>query len=98
MSKEQPKINDGGPAFPQVGTNGAAFDRNNDQYYSDVYSAGGMTLRQWYAGMALQGIASRINVETLSSGVTSFFYNEYADVAFELADALIRRESINAQD
>jgi hypothetical protein len=39
------KIDDGGPAFPQ---NDAGVNRINNQ--------DGMSLRDWFAGMALQGI------------------------------------------
>jgi len=41
------KINDGGPAFPNIGY---TIDKNYN----------GMTLRDWFAGMALQGNATRL--------------------------------------
>ena len=49
-------ITDGGPAFPQqafINTNGQVVTA--DDYFPD---ASGMSLRDWFAGMALQGIAS----------------------------------------
>jgi hypothetical protein len=48
-------LGDGGPAFPEVFTDHRWSDKHSD-YMQDTYSAGGMTLRQWYAGLALQGL------------------------------------------
>ena len=43
------KINDGGPAFPMP--RGAAAGKHND-------SQQGMSLRDWFAGMAMQGMCA----------------------------------------
>jgi hypothetical protein len=40
--------NDGGPAFPIVATTGDPRD--------GVYCANGLSIRDWFAGMALQGL------------------------------------------
>ncbi len=45
------KINDGGPAFPRYAEYDPSWVRIHD-------GAEGMTLRDWFAGMALQGFAS----------------------------------------
>ncbi len=45
------KINTGGPAFPVHGGY-----KNDDP--RNMIIGGGMTLRDWYAGMAMQGIIS----------------------------------------
>ena len=59
---------DGGPAFPL------------SLEAAKGYVGGGMSLRQWYAGMALQGmIASRMTGDK----------NNIAEWAFEWADAMI---------
>ena len=42
----------------------------------------GMTLRQWYAGMALQGILSH-------SGVAAFPHENLAHISFNIADAML---------
>lgn len=46
-------INDGGPAFPEIRTQQ---ENENRGTQFEVYSAGGMTLRDWLAGQALVGI------------------------------------------
>jgi len=44
--------NDGGPAFPQAP---AMIDRHmGGQMYEPMEAAGGMTLRDWFAGQALE--------------------------------------------
>ena len=57
----------------------------------------GMTLRQWYAGLALQGLLSN---KELSSAVIHQCDDTVVNVALELADALIKaeRESIPAEN
>ena len=62
---------DGGPAFPQG---------DSTEYGGDV--TGGMTLRQWYAGMALHGIMA--NPDCTNSSITTV-----ANQAVTMADALI---------
>ena len=57
------------PAFPcSVGTDGGIYQ-------------GGMTLYQWYAGMALQGLLSKHGNEGADSA---------AKYCFEFADAMIK--------
>ena len=69
------KIDDGGNAFPNWGT-------------GDFTIKGGMTLRQWYTGKALQGIIAQ------GSGVNSNFFEAdvVARMAFRYANALIEEE------
>lgn len=50
MSDEQ-KIDDGGPAFP--------FQVPNPEKHPHGYAVNGMSLRQWYAGQALAGMAAK---------------------------------------
>lgn len=63
------KINDGGPAFPL------------DPRRKDSWSPG-MSLRDWFAGQALTGLALRAesNICTLK---------EIACMAYDLADAML---------
>lgn len=85
---------DGGPAFPRpfswdVETRGGTHmgDRPEPHPEQD-----GMTLRQWYAGKALQALA-----EVAAQGVYGHKENrqaaadELADACFAIADAMIRR-------
>lgn len=43
---------DGGSAFPQVES---AYDHSAHEYTGNIYSTGGMTLRDYFAASALQG-------------------------------------------
>ena len=47
------QIKDGGPAFPKPGWINLNEDSEN---YGSISCGDGMTLRDWFAGMALQGI------------------------------------------
>ncbi len=49
------KTEDGGPAFRSVASEVATM---NGTPYADVYSFGGMSLRDWFAGQALAGCLS----------------------------------------
>jgi len=62
--------NDGGPAFPSV----------DGRYAGSLYL--GMTLRQWYAGLAMQGyLASGCEQENPEFRLSAW--------AFAIADAMI---------
>ena len=81
-------INDGGPAYPH--------DQNSGQWCP------GMTLRQWYAGQALAGLAgvfvkSTKDKENIYDQADTDYYqaggaDESAEIAFALADAMIAHE------
>ena len=62
--------NDGGPAFPMS--------------FGEGPSQEGMTLRDWFAGQALAGLAS---LPTLT--VKSLDDEPYSRVAYRLADAML---------
>lgn len=76
------KINDGGPAFPGPEQN---------QYGEIVGAFDGMTLRDWFAGMAMQGIMS-----TCKPGQMIDFSEGQGDprfvigCAFRIADAMLK--------
>lgn len=75
------KIKDGGPAFPTEAR--TLFPTNKASFWCD-----GMSLRDWFAGMALQGI----NTQEL-------MFAEAARYAYQIADAMLKerdkkRESI----
>ena len=73
-----PKNNDGGPAFPSGKSERPGFE-NSLPYYE------GMTLRDWFAGMALQGqlslkeVQQAIAADTLTALVLAGSSYEYAD-------------------
>ena len=69
---------DGGPAFP-------CHDRHHQLCYQ------GMTLRQWYAGMALQGILSNPKRHGQES------IQVYIKDSFKMSDAMIAHEAENKE-
>jgi hypothetical protein len=72
-------IDDGGPAFPGIEGSYAAADSYSNPYTGlDTYP--GMTLRDWFAGQALSGIASMDTTRT---------YAEDAEQAYRYADAML---------
>ena len=71
---------DGGPAFPFTRT-----DFVDGKLGHDVLSQG-MTLRQWYAGMALQGMLANGGHGNVTIGGVSLAYDE---AAFVMADCMI---------
>lgn len=65
------ELNDGGPAFLKEGT----FDAHGIYFYS------GMSLRDWFAGMTLQGLLAKYGREDTGYGISR--------ISYEIADAMI---------
>jgi len=68
---------DGGPAFP-----GAYLSGSHGDYFTAYES--GMSLRQWYAGKALQGLLAHYG-----AGKTR---DDLSALSFQYADDMIREE------
>jgi len=75
MNNER-KADDGGPAFPSHETS----DTYNDQQ--------GMTLRDYFAGKALQGLCA--SFPNVASRDLRMFIDEAPATAYMLADAMLR--------
>ena len=78
------QLKDGGPAFPEH----HYFDPSRGMYGMHIKASdigcGGMSLRDWYAGMALSGFAGRVAMtaaDTLDVARLGMFH--------EIADAMI---------
>ena len=70
---------DGGQAFPEIFT-------NRDQYGNyDVYSCGGMKLRDYFAGQSLTGIIAGMS----HTEYRSTDFRKIAELAYQDADAMI---------
>ena len=77
-------ITDGGPAFPTM-EKFSKWNEDQAQYVDSFMPCGGMTLHQWYAGLAMQSLLAdydEINV-----------YEEIAEKAHKQADAMIAHEN-----
>lgn len=80
---------DGGSAFPEVFSTFHERNHPNPGYLTDVYSAGGMTLRDYFAANALQGILASegfLNSTRFQGDVAAA-----CDTAVYVADALLER-------
>lgn len=81
------KINDGGPAFP---------DLYQDSHSGAYQHHNGMSLRDYFAGQALSGLCANQDVKAMykadivdeqrAKGVD----NSYAKIAYRLTDAMIK--------
>lgn len=49
--------NNGGSAFPEVVTH-LEYNHDAEERFPNTYSIGGMSLYQWYAGLAMQGLCA----------------------------------------
>ena len=74
---------DGGAAFPQIESDA---EYNCDgKVWSHTYSSGGMTLRDYFAAAAIQGL-----IASCSAGGAEWFGNTRgAKMAYEYADSMI---------
>ncbi len=75
-------MNTGGPAFPSVHWIGEGEVQGSQR---EVIHAG-MTLRDWFAGMALQGMLARGPIPPDEPDLTA---DEYTDGAYAYADAML---------
>jgi hypothetical protein len=83
MKDTDPKAvkSDGGSAFPEI------FTDHHDGDLMDTYSAGGMTLRDYYAGQALAGFCCPGDADDSPS---VWDYDVLAGCAYRAADAMLR--------
>ena len=79
------KIKDGGSAFPTI-TKLRGHSLSAPDYYADV--AGGMTLRDWFAGQALAGMLAGAPFECEPT--------DYVDDAYRYADTMLNRRKVGA--
>lgn len=73
------KLDNGGPAFPQMYTYAVCAECGHIQ----EKAAKGMSLRDWFAGMALQALDSRFKYKP----------KEIADTVYQIADAMIKEQN-----
>ncbi len=73
------KLNDGGPAFPMVLN--VELNPDSNRTLGSIESTEGMSLRDWFAGMALNGLLSGEHFSLKNEVIVKMSY--------ELADATI---------
>lgn len=77
---------DGGPAFPVVESTQRG---DNGEYWTDTYSYGGMTLRDYFAAKAMG--AEAFGMRGLHDHIT--VYDRLAEHAYKMADAMLKARS-----
>jgi len=79
----------GGPAFP---TSWERRYRENDEWVSETGTDPGLTKRQWFAGMVLNGMLAHPTRYRPRPGAPANWHEAIAQEAFEIADALLAAE------
>jgi hypothetical protein len=64
---------------------------------SKTMTDGGMTLREYYAGLAMQGLLANANGAMTEGSSRTFSPDGISDLAIKNADALLEKLSIEAQ-
>jgi hypothetical protein len=80
---------DGGPAFPEISTTLETVGSGGDYTsYPNVESSGGMTLRDYFAAKAMQGMAAGIHWHD-SIDKEDGHIELAAETAYAMADAML---------
>lgn len=75
---------------------GSAFPHEDIVEWSGSNSSPGMFLRDWFAGVALQGLISAVTTSTLLTMPTNEELDSYRTKrAYEIADAMLRAREGN---
>ena len=78
------KINDGGPAFPTEAR--TLFPTNKASFWCD-----GMSLRDWFAGMALQGLLSNFDLfDDEDSTLSTKYEGNAVRMAYAIANEMLK--------
>ena len=83
---------DGGAAFP---------DLRNEIYGTGervYYNAGGMSLRDWFAGQALAGVLAGTRTWKSKKDAPVCTADGYASVAYRIADAMIAEREAGVEN
>ena len=78
----------GGPAFPEIDTYHDT-DRDTREPFSHVQSAGGMSLRDYFAAKALPASLAEF-YRTGGPGETWSDYGDFAEHIYGIADAMLK--------
>lgn len=94
MSEAKKQVDDGGPAFPKTGN---FSDAQRSQF--DSIDQGGMSLRDYFAAKAIQGIITSPDLMNEASAFRSGIGARDAIVAFayDMADAMIAARKAGAK-
>lgn len=89
-------MKDGGPAFP---CEKADFETGPDNIRVMVdRRLPGMSLRDWFAGMALQGLMSVQSLDLHDEDKVSFRPIRYAEWAYEQADMMLKEREVEHEN
>ena len=76
---------DGGSAFPQIET---GYSESDHDYTGNVYSTGGMTLRDYFAAKALPALTGGYQEWAIERDA-----DRVAQIAYSVADAMLKARS-----
>ena len=82
------KKNDGGPAYPQLSVASCERDGHGDLIDPFTSASGGMSQRDWFAGMALIGLLSDSEHHPASDDALTY-EQRVAKSAYDYADAML---------
>lgn len=80
--------NDGGPAFPR-----SASSDEGAELHNIAFAQAGMSLRDWFAGQALQGMLARLTSFNPAPGYPEHWHAAISQEAYEIADAMIAKRN-----
>lgn len=80
-------MNDGGAAFPEVSTRDANRYPNSGPYQADIYSSGGMSLRDYFAAKAMHAFLTTAHEDISGDAMSN--PKKCAVWAYEQADAML---------
>jgi hypothetical protein len=101
MSETKRPIDDGGPAFPFTPNEQTILPNGT---WNQTYEPGesGMSLRDWFAGMALQGIVGSTvyvtAIVTAEDADPPKILQSFAANAYDIADAMIAERNKPTED
>ncbi len=75
-------MDDGGRAFPQQ-----MFETDQGKFSVDAWGAGGMSLREWFAGLAMQAVL--VTEDLKQPGGQGIPADIAAKLSYNMADAMI---------
>lgn len=85
------KINDGGPAFPVEDI----VVRKEGKLHGAPVSSAGMSLRDWFAGRAMQ--AALVNASASNEEVLGELFQTIAELSYMAADAMLAARKAGEQ-
>lgn len=80
------------PAFAQIKTSHESGITNNERWhYGHVFSDGGLTKREYFTGLAMQGLLSNPEITLPKSSASEDEFKLFANVCVKYADEILKQ-------